>query len=182
MLKGLVLGIALGVLLVCGGAWFYFTSGSAPVAVTDPPMPFEKRLAKAALHAHIGKEPLAQAPFAATDAAYLAGAQTYRENCAVCHGLPGGTPTSIADGMYPRPPQLFRGTGVTDDPAGETYWKAKNGIRMTGMPGFQNRLSDTQLWQVSLLLANADKISPAVKSALAQPPAATAVADPAAKK
>lgn len=183
MLKGLVLGIVLGVLLACGGAWFYFTSGSAPVAVTDPPMPFEKRLAKTALRAHIGKEPPAQAPFAATDAVYLAGAQTYRENCAVCHGLPGDTPTRIADGMYPRPPQLFRGTGVTDDPAGETYWKARNGIRMTGMPGFQNRLSDMQLWQVSLLLANADKISPAVKSALAQPPAAALMAaDPATKK
>jgi len=59
---------------------------------------------------------------------------------------------------------------VTDDPAWETYWKAKNGIRLTGMPGFQKSLNDTQLWQVSVLLANADKISPAVKAALAAPP------------
>jgi hypothetical protein len=37
-------------------------------------------------------------------------------------------------GMYPQPPELFKGKGVTDDPAGETYWKVANGIRLTGMP------------------------------------------------
>ena len=53
------------------------------------------------------------------------------------------------------------------------HWKAENGIRLTGMPGFKGRLNDTQLWQVSVLLANADKISPAVKTALTNlPPAA----------
>jgi thiosulfate dehydrogenase len=62
---------------------------------------------------------------------------------------------------------------VTDDPAWETYWKAKNGIRLTGMPGLKGALNDTQLWQVSVLLANADKISPAVKAVLAAPPSAT---------
>jgi mono/diheme cytochrome c family protein len=82
--------------------------------------------------------------------------------------------------MYPKPPELFKGTGVTDDPAWETYWKAAHGIRLTGMPGFQGRLTDVQLWQVSQLLANADKISPAVKAALTTtapvvPPPATAV-------
>jgi len=49
---------------------------------------------------------------------------------------------------------------VTDDPPGETYWKVANGIRLTGMPAFKDVLSDTQMWQVSLLLANADKPLP----------------------
>jgi hypothetical protein len=34
------------------------------------------------------------------------------------------------------------------------------------MPAFKGSLDDTQIWQVSVLLANADKISPAVKTAL----------------
>ena len=46
--------------------------------------------------------------------------------------------------------------GVSDDAAGETYWKVANGIRLTGMPAFNHVLSDTQMWQVSLLLKNAD--------------------------
>ena len=58
---------------------------------------------------------------------------------------------------------------MTDDPAWESYWKAANGIRFTGMPGFKGKLSDKQLWQVAQLLAHADKISEAVKKALAEP-------------
>ena len=68
--------------------------------------------------------------------------------------------------MFPQPPQFFEGHGVTDDPPGETYWKAKNGIRLTGMPGYGSSLSDQQLWQVSLLLAHADKLPASVQTAL----------------
>ena len=50
--------------------------------------------------------------------------------------------------------------GVSDDPPGETYWKVANGIRLTGMPSFKSVLTDTEMWQVSLLLANADKPLP----------------------
>jgi mono/diheme cytochrome c family protein len=60
--------------------------------------------------------------------------------------------------MFPKPPQLFTGHGVTDDPAGETYWKTANGIRLTGMPAYKQTLSDQQMWQVSVMLANADKL------------------------
>jgi mono/diheme cytochrome c family protein len=49
---------------------------------------------------------------------------------------------------------------VSDDPPGETYWKVANGIRLTGMPAFDKLLNPTQIWQVSLLLANADKPLP----------------------
>src|SRR5215475_10275607 len=81
-----------------------------------------------------------------------------------------GSITSIAKGMYPRPPQLLDPRHmVTDDPAGESYWKVSNGIRLTGMPSFHASLSDTQIWQVSLLLANADKLPPSVNLILAQP-------------
>ena len=52
---------------------------------------------------------------------------------------------------------------------GDTYWVIANGIRLTGMPGFTDSLSSDQMWQVSLLLANADKLSPVVKSALQAP-------------
>ncbi len=69
--------------------------------------------------------------------------------------------------MYPAPPQLFQGTGVTDDDAWESYWKAENGIRMSGMPGFKDRLTEKQIWQVAVLVRNADKIPESVKKELA---------------
>src|SRR6202158_957688 len=187
MLKAFVIGILIGVLLVVAGIWVYFTSGRAPVAAADPPMPFEKKLSSAALHARIDKDAHTDPPpVPLNESTYLAGADIYKQNCAVCHGLPGEPQSSIGQGMFPKPPELFHGTGVTDDPAWETYWKAKNGIRLTGMPGFQKSLNDTQLWQVSVLLANADKISPVVQAALAEPAgpppqAAPPVASPAKK-
>ena len=61
--------------------------------------------------------------------------------------------------MFPKPAQLFTGHGVTDDPPGETYWKTANGIRLTGMPAYKQTLSDQQMWQVSVMLANADKLA-----------------------
>jgi mono/diheme cytochrome c family protein len=71
--------------------------------------------------------------------------------------------------MFPHPPQLFKGKGVTDDPAGETFWRTANGIRLTGMPGFRGTLTDVQIWQVSLLLLNAGKLPPPVRDLVAQP-------------
>lgn len=72
-------------------------------------------------------------------------------------------------GNVSKPPHLFRGKGVTDDEPGETYWKVANGIRLTGMPSFKGSLSETEMWQVSMLLANANKISDAVKQELKPP-------------
>jgi thiosulfate dehydrogenase len=181
MLKGIVVGIVLGILLIFGGVYFYFSSGRAPIATKSPEMPFEHKLAHVALDAYLDKLPHPKPAVPADEKNFLEGAKVYKENCAVCHGLPGEPKTAIADGMFPAPPQLFRGVGVTDDEPWETYWKVSGGIRMTGMPGFSERLGETKMWQVSVLLKNADKISPAVKTELATPstPAAASAASPA---
>jgi mono/diheme cytochrome c family protein len=167
MVKGLILGILLGVLLVVACVYFYFATGRAPVAATAPDMPLERKMARIALHAYLDKLPHPAPAVPADEKNLLEGAKIYREHCAVCHGLPGMAQTAIAEGMAPRPPHLFKGTGVTDDDEWESYWKAEGGIRMTGMPGFKDRLSETQIWQVAVLVKNADKISPAVKAELA---------------
>jgi mono/diheme cytochrome c family protein len=132
-------------------------------------MPFEKKLAHMALNARIDKEAPKAGPFSPSEDDYVSGAHVYRENCALCHGLPDQADTPTSKGMYPKPPHLFKGKGVTDDPAGETYWKAANGIRLTGMPAYTGALTDKQLWQVSFLLANADKLPASVKAELAKP-------------
>ena len=168
-MKAFVAGVIIGILLIVVGGSYYFISGRAPAAVEDKPMPFERTLANGALHAHIEKEIPKSAPITADETAFLAGAEVYQHHCGICHGLPNVDQTPMAKGMFPKPPALFKGKGVTDDPAGETYWKVANGIRLTGMPEFKNALNDTQMWQVSLLLANADKISDAVKQQLKPP-------------
>jgi hypothetical protein len=164
-----IAGLIVGIVLVLAAGYFYFATGSAPVAASDKTMPFEKMLANKALHVRIDKEMPKSVPLPADENTYLAGAQVYREQCSVCHGLPGMQQSDIALGEFPKPPHLFRGKGVTDDAPGETYWKVANGIRLTGMPGFKGHLTETQIWQVSLLLANADKISDPVKQELMPP-------------
>jgi mono/diheme cytochrome c family protein len=161
-----VIGLVIGLAIVPLGVYAYFVSGNAPVATSAEAMPFEKMLAHKALDARVAKEAPKTVPLAADEGNYQAGAEVYKQHCAVCHSLASGEPTPIAKGEFPRPPRLLQGKGVTDDEPGETYWKVANGIRLTGMPGFKPSLSDQQMWQVSLLLANADKLPASVKQSL----------------
>ena len=168
-----IAGLVLGLIIVPLGIYMYLTSSSAPVATTDSDMPFENFFSHKALNARIAKDMPKIVPVPTTEANFLAGAELYKHHCAVCHGLPLTPKTAIATGMYPHPPQLFEGKGVTDDEPGETYWKIFNGLRLTGMPGFSKSLSETQMWQVAILLANADKLPPSAKAALVAPIAAS---------
>jgi mono/diheme cytochrome c family protein len=167
MVKGLILGILLALLLIAGGGYYFVSSGRAPVATSAPPLPFEKTFARLGLNAYLDKLPHPEPQVPADEANLVAGAKIYKEQCAACHGLPGEPKGAIAMGMYPEPPQLFHGVGVTDDDAWESYWKVENGIRLTGMPRFKGQLTETQIWQVAVLVKNSDKISESVKKELA---------------
>ena len=162
-LIGLIVGLLILPLLIL----LYAMSGHFPVATADPPLPGEASIAGAGLVGRIKRE----APnrdvsnFATSELA--SGANIYQNNCAMCHGLPNQQVPPVGQGEFPRPPQLFTVDGrVSDDPAGVTYWKVKNGIRLTGMPSFEKSLSDMQMWQVTALVARADKLPPQVMDAL----------------
>lgn len=166
-MRNFILGIVAAFVLAFVGVFFYFDLGLAPVATADKPMPMEAYFAKKALHARISKETPKRDVSGFTTADLVTGANVYQADCAFCHGLPNGTKSAAANGMFPSPPQLFTPDGmVTDDPAGLTYWKVKNGIRLTGMPGFHASLSEQQMWDVAALLARADKLPPEAASAL----------------
>jgi cytochrome c len=50
-----------------------------------------------------------QLPVPPSDENLLAGANIYRENCAICHGTVGEPKTAFAKGMYRPPPQFLKG-------------------------------------------------------------------------
>src|SRR5271169_3600596 len=110
-----VAGLIVGLLVVPCGAYLYFTGGSAPVATTDSDMPFESFFAHKALDARIAKDMAKTVPIQPSEGNYLDGAELYKQHCAVCHGVPLASKTAIATGMYPRPPRILEGKGVTDD-------------------------------------------------------------------
>jgi mono/diheme cytochrome c family protein len=158
---GLILGLILAPFALL--AWFRF--GQPPVAVADPPLPFEQWITGVPLKARIDREKPSVEPIQGDEGNFVAGAGIYRDQCAACHGLH-GKPSSFGAHMYPSAPPLWQKhpdsevVGVSDDPPGETFWKVANGIRLSGMPAFKGTLSETKIWQVSLLVANADKPLP----------------------
>jgi mono/diheme cytochrome c family protein len=160
-----LLGFVTAVVVLALGVTVYFKFGKPPVAVADTPFPFEKEIVHLPLNARIDRE-MKTAPFGTSEDVFEAGAHIYKTECASCHGTPGHD-EAFAKYMYPRAPQLWKKhtngsvVGVSDDEPGETYWKVANGIRLSGMPSYQHVLTETQMWQVSLLLKNADQPLPA---------------------
>jgi thiosulfate dehydrogenase len=166
-LRAFVFGMVIAILILVAGGYWFVTSGGVSLATTAQPLPMETKVAHMALRASIGKAANDKDPLPLNDENMIAGAETYKQNCAVCHGTPQQPRTMLSKGMFPPPPQLLeKADMVVDDPEGETYWKVRHGIRLSGMPGFDSTLSDTQRWQVTMLLAHADKLSSAVQAAL----------------
>jgi thiosulfate dehydrogenase len=172
-------GFLIGLLVLPIIAAVYFLGGFVPVAATDNPMPFEKRIANDSLHARLRREAPKRDISSFTTADLVAGARVYQKDCAYCHGLPKQPAPAVANGMYPHAPQLFTPDGtVTDDPVGVTFWKVQNGIRLTGMPSFKAALTDQESWQVSAIPALADKLPAEVLDALKPQVAAAAPGSP----
>jgi mono/diheme cytochrome c family protein len=163
-MKGLVIGLLVGILILPIAAAIYLFRVHIPVAVADKPLTWEEKVIQLPLRMRLAKERSKTAPIEANAYNLQAGMQIYRSQCASCHGMY-EHPSSFGSHMYPVAPQLWTlhpngVVGVSDDPIGETYWKISNGIQLTGMPSFKGVLSDNQLWQVSLLMANANKPLP----------------------
>ena len=160
-----LLGIVIGIVLVPLFGLMYLKYGHPPVAVGDAPWPYEKLAAGLALKSRIEYEKQENPPIKADGDTFIAGAHIYAQECAVCHGFH-GQPSRFGTHMFPVAPPLWEKhhngnvVGVSDDPVGETYWKVANGIRLTGMPSYTGILTQAQMWQVSILLANADKPLP----------------------
>lgn len=71
MVKGIMVGFVLGAAALVGLGFCYFAGGMAPAATTDPPMPFEKKLANLALDAHIERQHTAESPVSPDEATLL---------------------------------------------------------------------------------------------------------------
>jgi mono/diheme cytochrome c family protein len=163
------LGIVVGIGLVLLAGYLFATRGGIFMGTDTKPLPMEERIAGAAITASIGKSANDQSPLPADETNLLAGAKIYMNACVGCHGKLDQA-SSGAKGFYPLPPDLLPpAAGVTDDPVGATHWVVKNGIRFSAMPRFDKKLSDSEIWQVSLLLQNANKLSDSVKDSLRQP-------------
>jgi thiosulfate dehydrogenase len=165
MLRGIVLGVSLTLAVAVTGAYMLLRSGLIPANADAIPSRLETWMAHTSLDATLSRDaPQGHNPVALTEGNLLDGVYLFAQNCTVCHGSAKGdaSPSPVAEGLYPKPPQLAS-EGVEDDPEGDSFWKIKHGIRLTGMPSFGSTLSDTEIWTLALFLKHMDKLPPAVQ-------------------
>ncbi len=75
------------------------------------------------------------------------GARLYREHCAVCHGATGAGDGPAGQGL-PRRPANLNAPHTAQHTAGDLFWWLSHGIPRGGMPGFGERLSEDQRWDL----------------------------------
>jgi thiosulfate dehydrogenase len=156
-----ILGVVVGVIVIPVLVVLYLASGFGPTAATDKPLPFETFIAGMALRERMQREAPPPRDFSTMSTAdLLAGADTYRKNCAVCHGLPDQPPAAIGDGMFPPAPQLMRvppgrgremnaqgGQAPNGGPVPQPGAGAPGGPP-PGRPGAQGRGASGDYWRV----------------------------------
>ena len=75
----------------------------------------------------------------------------YQRHCEACHGFDGSGKTESGGGLYP-PPANLRSSKTNARTDGELFYLIRNGVRNTGMPGWQ--FSDKQTWQLVSYVRN----------------------------
>jgi mono/diheme cytochrome c family protein len=76
------------------------------------------------------------------------GEDLYDMDCASCHGEKGRNPTPLGKSLYPRAADLGS-LDVQKMSGRERFWVIKNGIRLSGMPGFGRIDTDQEIWQLT---------------------------------
>ncbi len=85
-----------------------------------------------------------------TETMVLRGAGCYRDQCLQCHGGPGVAQGDIGKSMQPVPGPLVDAARRWSTK--EMYWLTRHGIRMSGMPAWEHRLDDEELWSTVAFL------------------------------
>lgn len=68
----------------------------------------------------------------------------YREHCLQCHGAPGVARAPLGRGQLPAPSSLSE--SAREWPAAHLFYVTQQGVRMSGMPAWEFRISDEGLW------------------------------------
>jgi mono/diheme cytochrome c family protein len=138
-----------GVLMLVGvaGGVALLLSGALSTAATTPHSRLTHRILDAGLRYSVSSyaEGIRSPPLD-DESMVERGAACFDAHCATCHGAPGIAPHSFALGMMPIPSNLVQ--AARDWPPNQLYYVTKKGVRMTGMPAWEFRLSDEDLWSV----------------------------------
>jgi mono/diheme cytochrome c family protein len=157
-MKTLPLIALLGLAAAGGGAAFVW-SGLYDISATDQHLPPVYWAIETTMKRSVERRGRSiQVPPLGTPEQVRRGLALYRVHCVQCHGAPGVAPAPFALGLTPLPAPLVQ-TG-REWPPGQIYWVVKHGIKMTGMPAWEFRLSEEDLWAVVALVQRLPSFSP----------------------
>ena len=155
--RGAVLLIASALLLLVAGVWLYWFVRSHGFSAREKPTALEAFLAKHARRIATPpgvsdlKNPIAPTPLKIAEAR-----DHFADHCAVCHANGGSGDTQINSGLYPPAPDL-RKKQTQDLTDGEIFYIIKNGIRFTGMPGWDGE--DKENWELVLFIRHLPELT-----------------------
>lgn len=86
------------------------------------------------------------------------GSVHYRAHCLQCHGAPGVAPAAFSMGMTPAPANMV--SAALEWKPEELYWITRHGIKMSGMPAWQYRLSEQEMWDIVAFIETMPTLSP----------------------
>ncbi|MBJ2154343.1 c-type cytochrome [Variovorax sp. IB41] len=149
---------ALGLAAAAGGAWMVWGglyNVSATAQHTQPVYSLLETAMRQSVRLRArGIEP----PPLGDEALVLRGAACFRDKCVQCHGAPGVAQGDIGKSMQPLRGPLVDARQRWN--ARELYWVTKNGIKMSGMPAWEYRLSDEDLWALVAFLERLPDMTP----------------------
>ncbi len=150
---------ALAIIVVVAAAAFFF-GGFYNVAATEPNPTVVDWALTYIRTASINRYAAEQPPIPIEDAAIIqSGARAFASRgCANCHGAPGVMWAKFSEGLRPDPPDLK--DVAKDLTPGQIFWVVRNGINMTGMPGFGLvEAPDREIWAIAAFVKKLPEVS-----------------------
>jgi len=156
----LVVLTALGVLVFEVVALVFVSySGIPDVAATKPEGKFMRWFLNTTKdHSLSARARSLRVPSFNDSATIVKGFDHYNEMCVTCHGGPGRKPDELAQGLNPSPPNLAFST--RDMHPAQIFLVVKDGIAMTGMPGFGTTHNDSAIWSMVAFINRLQTMTP----------------------
>ena len=162
-MRNFLTGCFVGVLVCVGALILLLSSGMWPFRATAEPSPTEARLARFSLDRSLNHYAVPRPnPIAPTEANLLAGLKLFEDNCAGCHGTGASRSRWGSSNFYPRAPQF--GFEPPSKPDWQLFAVVKEGIRYTGMGGWDGEIAEDDIWKVVTFLTRLDSLPPSVEA------------------
>jgi len=164
-------GIIVGAIALAAGVYGYARLGFLDLRADQNPSALEERVVGSAMDESTERHAARQKnPLSPTQENLLAGARLYRDKCSDCHGGPTNPNSDYGRSFYPPVPQFMK--QAPDMPDHENFYIIKHGVRWTAMPAWGNIMTDSEIWQVVMLLNRFEKLPAEVTEELKKPVAA----------